>query len=119
FGTPRFQTKESESMKSIILQTATRFIITLLLVYSVFILLRGHNAPGGGFIGGLIAATAFALYALAYDIQSVKRILRVEPTSLIGLGLVFALLSGLISSYLKLPFFTGIWISFEVFGFDS
>ncbi|MCA8884954.1 MAG: Na(+)/H(+) antiporter subunit B, partial [Rhodobacteraceae bacterium] len=40
-------------MNSIILNTATRIIVALLLVFSVYMLLRGHNEPGGGFIGGL------------------------------------------------------------------
>ena len=51
-------------MNSLILSAATRFVSPLMLAYSLFILLRGHNEPGGGFIGGLIAATAFALTAV-------------------------------------------------------
>ena len=51
-------------MKTLILRTASDYLLPLLLVFSVFILLRGHYLPGGGFVGGLIAAIAFVLHAL-------------------------------------------------------
>ena len=53
-------------MNSLILNTATRFLVALMLVFSIYLLWRGHNEPGGGFVGGLIAAIGFALYAIAY-----------------------------------------------------
>ena len=40
-----------------------------MLVFSIFVLLRGHNEPGGGFIGGLIAASAFAIYGIAFGVR--------------------------------------------------
>ena len=52
-------------MQSLILTTTTRLLAALLLMFSVYALLRGHNLPGGGFIGGLIGATAFILYTIA------------------------------------------------------
>ena len=45
-------------MNSIILRAGTRYLVGLLLIFSVYLLLRGHNEPGGGFIGGLIGASA-------------------------------------------------------------
>ena len=51
----------------------------LLLLFSVFLLLRGHNEPGGGFVGGLVAAAAFALYAIAFGVQRARQALLVEP----------------------------------------
>ena len=54
-------------MNSVILVTVSRLLTGLLLVFSVFLLLRGHNLPGGGFAGGLVAASAFVLHALAND----------------------------------------------------
>jgi multicomponent Na+:H+ antiporter subunit B len=69
-------------MNSLILSAATRFLAPLMLAYSLFILLRGHNEPGGGFIGGLIAAVAFALYAKAEGTDAARRALRVDPSML-------------------------------------
>ena len=49
-------------MKSIILQTASKYLLPILLLFSVFLLLRGHYFPGGGFVGGLVASIAFVLH---------------------------------------------------------
>ena len=49
-------------VNSLVFRTTTRAVTPLLLAFSLFMLLRGHNEPGGGFIGGLLAVTAFALY---------------------------------------------------------
>lgn len=96
-------------MKSLILRTATRFILPMILLFSVFLLLRGHHLPGGGFIGGLVAASAFSLYAFAFDPREARLLLRIDPRSLIGGGLLLALASGALSLSSGLPFMTGIW----------
>jgi multicomponent Na+:H+ antiporter subunit B len=96
-------------MIDIILRTATRFLITLLLLFSIFLLLRGHNEPGGGFVGGLVAASAFALYGIAYDPGATRRALRFDPRSFIGVGLLVAVLSGMVAFLFNQPFLTGKW----------
>ena len=96
-------------MKSLILSTATRHLFPLVVLFSVFLLLRGHNEPGGGFVGGLVAATAFVLYGIAYTTREARRVLRLEPVMLIALGLATAVGSGLISLLLGRPFMTGLW----------
>jgi multicomponent Na+:H+ antiporter subunit B len=106
-------------MKSLILTTATRFLLPLFLLFSVFVLLRGHNEPGGGFVGGLIAAAAFALYALAYDVTATRQMLGVDPRTLIPLGLVIAIASGLVGLLLGLPFMTGLWINVYIPGLEE
>ncbi len=96
-------------MNSLILRTATRFLVTLLLLFSVFLLLRGHNEPGGGFIGGLVAASAFVLYGMAYDAPSARRALGAEEHIYIATGLLIAVISGLLPVLSGLPFLTGLW----------
>jgi len=96
-------------MKTLILNTTNRFIIGLLLVFSVFLLIRGHNLPGGGFCGGLVAAAAFALQALAYGVPSARQLLIIDPRTIIGIGLIVAFVSGLWGNLFGLPFLTGIW----------
>jgi multicomponent Na+:H+ antiporter subunit B len=96
-------------MNSIILRTAARFLITLLMLFSIFLLLRGHNEPGGGFVGGLVAAAAFILHALAYDVSATLVALRVAPRMLIGAGLLLAVGSGLLPLLFGDPFLTAIW----------
>jgi multicomponent Na+:H+ antiporter subunit B len=103
-------------MISIILRTATSFLITLLLLFSIFLLLRGHNEPGGGFVGGLVAASAYTLYALAYDVRSTITALRVQPRTFIVIGLSMAVLSGLLPLLFGKPFLTALWVALPVWG---
>lgn len=94
---------------SLILSTAARYLFPLLLLFSVFLLLRGHNEPGGGFVGGLVAAAAFSLYAIAEGVATARRLLAVDSRALIGLGLLVAASSGIVSLAMGQPFMTGVW----------
>ncbi|WP_412851727.1 Na+/H+ antiporter subunit B [Ectothiorhodospira shaposhnikovii] len=98
------------TLQSLILRTAAHFLLPLLLIFSVFLLLRGHNEPGGGFIAGLVAASAVALYMFALDIRSAKRVLRFEPRDLLGWGLLFGVISGVPAVFMGQPFFTSQWL---------
>jgi len=97
-------------MSSLILSTAARLLVALLLLFSIFVMLRGHNEPGGGFIGGLIAATAFALYVMAEGAGAVRAVLRIDPRKVAGLGLACALAAGLIGVLAGEPFLRGLWV---------
>ncbi len=96
-------------MNSLILRTATRYLLPLLLLLSVYLLLRGHNEPGGGFVGGLVAASAYSLYMIAFGVEEAKRTSRIESRSLICIGLLIAAASGCFSPLIGAPFMTGIW----------
>ena len=96
-------------MTSLILSTAINYLLPLLLLLSVFLLLHGHNLPGGGFVGGLVAAAAFSLYALAQGVERTRALLYLDPRLLIGCGLLGALVSGSIALFAELPFLTGLW----------
>ena len=97
-------------MTSVILRTAIRVLLPLLVLFSIFLLGRGHNEPGGGFAGGLVASAGFALYSLAYDAQAARRILRVQPIQLAAVGLLASLSSGLLGMLAGTPFMTGVWL---------
>lgn len=96
-------------MNSIILATAARFVVGLMLVFSVYLLLRGHNAPGGGFVGGLVAAAALFLHAIANGVAATRRWMRVEPRFLAVLGIAIAIGAGLPAAAVDAPFLTGVW----------
>ena len=96
-------------MSSLIFRTTAPLITAVMLVFSAYICLRGHNDPGGGFIGGLIAAAALAIYAMAAGADAVRQALRVEPLQIAGFGVVIAALSGLLSLFTATPFMTSIW----------
>jgi multicomponent Na+:H+ antiporter subunit B len=97
-------------MNSVILLAGTRYIAGLLLVFSIYMLLRGHNEPGGGFIGGLIGATGFVLYTLASGTAAARRALRAAPETIAAVGLGIALLSGIASAIFGDVPFTGQWL---------
>jgi multicomponent Na+:H+ antiporter subunit B len=98
-------------MSSVILLSAARLFFVGMLVFSVFILLRGHNEPGGGFIGGLAAASAYVIYTLAHGVDAGRRALVLHPVAVTGIGLACAIASGMLP-FLGLPgeaFLTHQW----------
>jgi len=95
---------------SLILRSGARFLVPLMLLFSVFVLVRGHNEPGGGFVGGLVAATAFALVLLSEGLAEARRILRLDPLALVAAGLFVALASGVPPLLRAWPFMTGLWL---------
>ncbi len=96
-------------MGTLILTTATRLLTGLILVFSVYLLFRGHQSPGGGFAGALVAGTAFALFAISEGAPALRRALRIDPRLLTAIGLVTALVAGMTAAFHAKPFLTGIW----------
>ncbi len=103
-------------MNSVILRTTTVFILPLLLMLSLIVLLRGHNEPGGGFVGGLLASAAFTLYVLAAGAKAARHLLHVHPITLAGAGLLFALISGVMSIVAGHPLFDALWTDTKIIG---
>ncbi len=99
-------------MESIILQIAARHMRPLLVVLSLIVLYRGHNEPGGGFIGGLMFGAAYILYAMAFGVEKTQKSLFFNPINLTALGLLVALLSGIPALLLGNSFMTGEWYTF-------
>ncbi len=97
-------------MSSVILRAGTRYLAGILLIFSLFMLLRGHNEPGGGFIGGLIGATSFVLYAVGCSVSEARRALRVLPQTVAVAGLGISLLAGTSASLFGDALFTGQWL---------
>jgi multicomponent Na+:H+ antiporter subunit B len=96
-------------MTSSILQTAARVLMPLLQLFAVFLLLRGHNQPGGGFVAGLVISSSLVLYAIAFGVAAARRALLVGPSMLLGIGLLVALASGLPGVLSGRPFMSAIW----------
>ncbi|MEM1313734.1 MAG: MnhB domain-containing protein, partial [Pseudomonadota bacterium] len=96
-------------MTTPILQAAARILVSLLLLFSLFMLLRGHNAPGGGFIGGLIASAAFALLAASHGVAEARKALRAEPSTVLAVGVAVALIAGVAPLAAGEPPFAALW----------
>ncbi len=100
-------------MRSPILGASARPILWAALAMSVWILLRGHNAPGGGFIGGLVAASGIVVVALASGPAAARQVLRLPPVVISGLGLAAAFASGLPALLDGGPPLTHIWAALD------
>lgn len=100
-------------MRSVILKTAARLMVGLIVIFAVYLLLRGHHEPGGGFVAALVASTGFALFAIAEGPVKVREAVRLRPTFIAMTGLGLAGLSGLPAALSGQPFLTGIWWALE------
>ena len=106
-------------MGSLILRVGVRLMLPVLLLFSVFLLLRGHNLPGGGFIGGLVAAAAVLLQLLTLGHAHVRDYFPLNFRLLVPFGLALAILAGLIGMLSGQPFLTGIWLTVPAPGFGD
>ena len=97
--------------RALMLERAARPLYWAMLVLAIWILLRGHNAPGGGFIGGLVAVAATAALAIVLGTASARRRLPLAPPTLAVLGVGLALASGLPALALGRPFLTHLWLN--------
>jgi multicomponent Na+:H+ antiporter subunit A len=99
-----------------ILTMTSRLFFWLLLTLSVLILLRGHNEIGGGFVGGLTAALAFAVISISDGVGRARTMLRLHPLSLAGGGLLLAIESGMAGVFAQGNFLHHVWLELTVFG---
>jgi multicomponent Na+:H+ antiporter subunit B len=99
-------------MKSriVILEVVARPLYLLILAASLWVLLRGHNEPGGGFIGGLVAVSASILWAVAHGSDAATRRLPLrDPVRLAAVGVLLAAVSGLPALWLGRSYLTHLW----------
>lgn len=82
--------------RSLILDLGVQVLMPLLATFALYLLFAGHNAPGGGFTGGLVAGTALALPYLQSGPEGLRRVLRAEPTTLLGVGVAIAALTAVV-----------------------
>lgn len=96
-------------MNTLIFRTVAPLLTALMVLFSLFVLLRGHNEPGGGFTGGLIAVSALAIFGIANGISAVRKALWFHPMAISAFGLFIAAVAGLVSMIFAVPFMTGLW----------
>lgn len=94
----------------VMLEVIAAPLYPLILAASVWVLLRGHNEPGGGFIGGLIAVSASILWAVAHGSGAAQRRLPLrDPLRLAGVGVLLAASSGVPALLLGDAYLTHLW----------
>lgn len=94
---------------SLIFATTAHIVAALMLVFSLYLLLRGHNSPGGGFIGALIAVIGLSLLMFAESPGYVRERLYYSPFGISMFGIALSALSGVVSLLFGLPYLTGLW----------
>jgi multicomponent Na+:H+ antiporter subunit B len=103
-------------VSSLPLRTTARLLIPHLILYSCFMILQGHDAPGGGFIGALVAIGAFALYMLAFDPGSIARVLRVNYQTVLALGMSLVTVGAGAATLVGEPLLTARWVESTLAG---
>lgn len=101
-------------MNTVIFRTIAPLIVAIMFVFAVYVCLRGHNEPGGGFIGGLIAASAIAILGMAKGAAATRRALRFDPLAIAAFGVILSALSGMVSLFTGQPFLTSQWLYLDI-----
>lgn len=109
------------NINDVILRTATKVITFMILAFSLYLFFAGHNNPGGGFIGGLVTASALVLLYLAFDLESMKQALPINYITMTAIGLLIAVSTGMGSFLFDAPFLTHTFGYFDLplFGEDT
>lgn len=93
---PDHERRAVQPRPSVILNTVLDMVFRTALLFSFFLLFAGHNAPGGGFIGGLVASAGLVLRYVAGGAPELERVVRMHETTLLGTGLVIATATGMV-----------------------
>jgi multisubunit Na+/H+ antiporter MnhB subunit len=91
-----------------LLATGARIMIPTLVLFSLYLLVIGHDSPGGGFAGGLAASAALLLVYLAFGDRGLRRALRIEPEIVAGIGLAVAVTAGMLGLILEGTFLEAV-----------
>ncbi|ARK29285.1 Na(+)/H(+) antiporter subunit B [Halalkalibacter krulwichiae] len=106
--------KKQIKSNDVMLHTLTRVVTFIILAFSVYLFFAGHNNPGGGFIGGLMTASALLLMYLGFDMKSMKKALPFNYTSMIAVGLLIAIATGVSSMLFGYPFLTQFFEYYQI-----
>lgn len=93
--------------RSLILRTISLGLLFVIVLFSFYVFLKGHNNPGGGFIAGLIAAAMILIQHLSYSHEDLDETFYPVFHRMIGLGLFFALASGFFGIFANTAFLDG------------
>ena len=105
--TPRAaQAMPSQLLATPILQSAVRLLIPLAIVFSAYLYFKGHQTPGGGFVGGLATAVALLVYRMCFGCDALYKLMPVRERTLLAVGLTLAVGTGVVALLAGLPMLT-------------
>lgn len=110
--------KVQRQMNDVFIQFTSKVIFLIILLFSINLFMAGHYTPGGGFVGGLLAASAIILLLIAFDYETVRKMIPVNFHFIITLGLTLAIVAPTLLFFFGTPFFTHqhTYINVPVFG---
>ncbi|MFD1706556.1 Na(+)/H(+) antiporter subunit B [Siminovitchia sediminis] len=101
-------------INDVILETVSKIVVFIILTVAVYLFFSGHNSPGGGFVGGLVLASAFILLFLAFDIESVQKGIPFDFKRVAALGVFIAVGTGIGAMIFGEPFLTQTFSTFHI-----
>lgn len=91
-------------INDVILKTVVKGVVLIILTLSIYLFLSGHHTPGGGFIGGLVMASAFVLLFLTYDVETVSEGIPISFKKMSAIGVLISVSSATFPIFLGQPF---------------
>lgn len=105
-------------INDVILQSVTKVVVFIIFTLAVYLFFSGHNNPGGGFVSGLILASAFALLFLSFDIHAIQQGIPIDFKLIAAFGTLIVVATGLGALFFGVPFLshTFAYINLPIFG---
>lgn len=121
-GAEKIQRAASIKGNSVILNTVVSWVVYIVIIFALYLFWTGHNAPGGGFIAGLMTAAAITLLYVTFGSRFIQNTMRFDFKYLVGIGLSISLGCGLGGMLFGDPFLThtfghfslGLWGDVEL-----
>lgn len=101
-------------MRTIILQTAIKVLLPVFFVYSLYLLFRGHDSPGGGFIGALVISIALIFHMIAFGVTLTIEKYRINTMWFTAIGLLLVFLGGVGPMIFGDGFFHAMWSKLKI-----
>lgn len=101
-------------INNVILHTVTKLVVFIILTLAVYLFLAGHNSPGGGFIGGLVLASAFVLLFIVYDMETIRKAIPIDFKKLAAFGAFLSVGTGFGAFVFDVPFLSQTFAYFNV-----
>lgn len=101
-------------MRSILLQTTARLAYPVIIMFALFMFFRGHDFPGGGFIGGLLASAGILLIYIAFGLKQGDHLYGFRFRLIASIGLLMAGAAGLVPKFVGLPFLTSMFYRIDI-----
>jgi multisubunit Na+/H+ antiporter MnhB subunit len=106
-------------MRTTILQVTTRILIPIFFIYSLYLLFRGHDSPGGGFIAALVVSIGLVFHMIAFGVSSTQRIYRIDTMKFIAIGLLISFIAATLPMLMGKGFFQAIWTNVKIIGLGT